>query len=68
MFDWLNNNKEEENNGGFLDALNNVLDSANDEKFDYEKEQKRYRDVIVEQNLYEGDTYEDLYDELNGDE
>lgn len=64
---WINNSEEKEKNTGLLDSILNVLDSAKEDEFDYESEKKKYRDAIVEQNLYDGDTYEDLYEELNGD-
>jgi len=53
--------------GAFMDVLDSVNESEKQKAEELENEKKRYRDAIVDQNLYEGKTYEDLYDELNGE-
>ena len=51
----------------FFTALDNVNKQQEENNKWYEEEKKRYRDAIVEQNLYNGKKYEELYEELNGD-
>lgn len=51
----------------FFTALDSINKQQEENNKWYEEEKKRYRDAIVEQNLYNGKKYEDLYDELNGD-
>ena len=66
-----NDEKQESGFGGlfglFMNALDDVNEAEEQRAEELEKEKKRYRDAIVDQNLYEGQTYEDLYDELNGE-
>lgn len=50
----------------FLTLIDNVLTGINDD-IDLEAEYERYRNVIIDNNLYEGKMYEDLYHELNGE-
>jgi len=59
---------EENKTPGLFGTFMNVLDSVNKEQEkrdkEYEEEKQRYRRAIIEQNLYEGKTNEDIYDGL----
>ena len=59
---------EDDNSTGLFGLFMNALDAVNKEQDkrdkEYEDEKQRYRRAIIEQNLYDGKTNEDIYDGL----
>jgi len=66
--DYFEDNKEDTTKsvglfGLFINALNEIKKENEMRNKEYEKE--RYRRAIIEQNLYKGKNYDDMYDGLN---